>query len=223
MKKYEFTGKTINIGRIKLKQIRRLSDGLIGGWIQKESNLSHKDECFVYEDARVYDKARVMDNSAVFGNARVYDSAVIKDDALVSGNALVYGNVRVADSAEVCHDSRVSGDAVLTDSCTILGTSFIFGNASIGGNATVDGNTMVFGNAKVSGTASLFGVTVCSNMKITRPEDLATFSDGYDELVFTPGFIVINCRCYRTSGNFMKNRTWSAAKKSAIEAIINLF
>jgi hypothetical protein len=38
-KKYEFTGETLNFNGIILKRIRRISDKLIGGWIQSEDNL----------------------------------------------------------------------------------------------------------------------------------------------------------------------------------------
>jgi hypothetical protein len=48
-KKYEFTGETINLNGLILKRIRRISDKLIGGWIQSEDNL--------YED--MYLKTRV--------------------------------------------------------------------------------------------------------------------------------------------------------------------
>src|SRR5260370_620205 len=53
-KKYVFTGLTKMFGSIILHQIKRLSDGLIGGWIEKEANL-----------------AQVSGNAWVSGNARV--------------------------------------------------------------------------------------------------------------------------------------------------------
>lgn len=40
-KKYEFTGKTKKRFGRTLYQIRRIADGEVGGWIEKESNLSH--------------------------------------------------------------------------------------------------------------------------------------------------------------------------------------
>ena len=55
--------------------------GDVGGWIEKESNLS--------DDAWVYGDARVSGNAEVSGDARVYG------DALVSGNAEVSGNAQV--------------------------------------------------------------------------------------------------------------------------------
>ena len=87
-KKYEFTGKEINhFGRI-LKQIRRLSDGLVGGYIQSENNLSHNGDCFVYDNAKVFGKAKVS------GNAQVYGNALVSGNAWVNGNATATGLVQ---------------------------------------------------------------------------------------------------------------------------------
>ena len=64
-RKYEFTGET----RGALKRIRRLSDGLVGGWIESERNLDHEGKCFIY------------DSAVVSGSAVVRDSAVVCDSA----------------------------------------------------------------------------------------------------------------------------------------------
>jgi hypothetical protein len=82
MKKYEFTEEKSFDGII-LKRIKRLSDGLIGGWIQSEDNLSHNGNCFIYDNAFVYGNAEVSGNARVSGNAKV------------SGNAFVYGNAKI--------------------------------------------------------------------------------------------------------------------------------
>ena len=86
-KRWEFTGETkINFG-VTLKRIRasaefRLKCGIVirkgelGGWIEKESNLS--------------------------GNAWVSDNAWVSGDAWVSGNAEVYGNAEVKSSEDYC-------------------------------------------------------------------------------------------------------------------------
>ena len=54
--KYEFTGEE----KLGLRRIRRISDGEIGGGIEKESNLSQEGECWVYGDARVSGDTEVM-------------------------------------------------------------------------------------------------------------------------------------------------------------------
>ena len=38
-KKYEFTGETKEVFGRTLHRIKRLSDGLVGGWIESEDNL----------------------------------------------------------------------------------------------------------------------------------------------------------------------------------------
>lgn len=74
MNKYELTDVTKQIGDITLHQIRALKDfrdvkaGDLGGWIEKEENLSQKKD------------ARVSGNAGVFGDARVSGNASIKHD-----------------------------------------------------------------------------------------------------------------------------------------------
>ena len=75
MKKFEFTGetKTINLlfGTATLHRIRAVAKfgfveiGELGGWIEKEENLSHEENAWVYGDAKVYGNAKVDDNAEV--------------------------------------------------------------------------------------------------------------------------------------------------------------
>ena len=95
MKKYEFTGEIkLHLGKM-LHRIRAcvsfgdIAKGEIGGWIEKEENLSH------YGDAWVYGDACVSGNACVYGDARVSGDAWVYGDARVSGNACVYGNNRL--------------------------------------------------------------------------------------------------------------------------------
>ena len=84
MKKYELTEETVTVYGKTLYRIRAVRDfgsvktGEFGGYIEKEENLSHFDNAWVFDNARVYD------NAWVFGNAKVYG------DAWVSGNAEVF-------------------------------------------------------------------------------------------------------------------------------------
>ena len=99
MKKYEFTGEVKVKFGVTLKRIRALIDfgnvkkGELGGFIEKEENLSYAGDAWV------------SGNAEVSGNARVYGNAWVSGDAEVSGNAWVSGD------AEVSGNARVSGDA----------------------------------------------------------------------------------------------------------------
>lgn len=76
MKKYEFTGKTIQFNGYILRQIIRVKDKLVGGWIESELNLSQDGKCFVYGDAKVYENANVSGDASVSGNAIVFITPV---------------------------------------------------------------------------------------------------------------------------------------------------
>ena len=64
-KKYELTDNTINIDGITLHRIKALKDfsnvkaGDLGGWIEKENNLSQMDNAWIGGDAKVYGSAKV--------------------------------------------------------------------------------------------------------------------------------------------------------------------
>lgn len=93
--KIEMGGHTLY--RIKaLKDFGNVKAGDIGGYIEKEENLSQEGICWVC------DNAWVCNNAKVYGNAWVY------------GNALVCGNAKVCDNAWVCGDAKVYGDALIS-------------------------------------------------------------------------------------------------------------
>ena len=101
MKKYELTNEVKEIGDIKLYRIKALKNfmdvkvGELGGWIEKESNLSHDSNAWVCGDAKVC------------GDAWVYGDALVSGNAWVSGNAKVSGNAWVSGNAKVCGDAWV--------------------------------------------------------------------------------------------------------------------
>ena len=133
MKKFELTAEFVtNVFGKKLFRIKALvafgdvEKGELGGFIEKEDNLSHDGNAWVYGNARV------------FGNAQVY------------GNAWVFGN------AQVSGDARVSGDAWVYGNAQVYGNAWVFGNARVYGNAQVYGDARVSGNAQVSGDARVY-------------------------------------------------------------------
>jgi tetrahydrodipicolinate N-succinyltransferase len=136
-KKFELTDETIEHYGRTLHRIRALKDfgyvtkGELGGWIEKEENLSHDGTCWIFHKARVFDNAQVggnaevYDYARVYGNARVFDSARVRDHASVYGNACVHGRSWVWGSARVYDDTRVLGNAQVKDRAVISGTATI--------------------------------------------------------------------------------------------------
>ncbi|MEY8265122.1 hypothetical protein AALA79_01895, partial [Lachnospiraceae bacterium 64-25] len=80
MKKYEFTGETKKTGIFNNTTVRRIraiaafglvKAGELGGWIEKEENLSQDDTAWVCGDAEVYGNAKVYGDAKVCGDAEV--------------------------------------------------------------------------------------------------------------------------------------------------------
>ena len=146
-KKYELTKetKTLADGTV-LHRIRALRDiprhgveaGELGGWAEKESNLSQKDgDAWVYGDAEVYGDAWVSGEAEVYGNAKVYGNAEVYGNAWVSGNAKVRGDAEVYGEAEVYGDAEVSGNAKVYGDAEVYGDAWVYGNAEVCGDAEV--------------------------------------------------------------------------------------
>lgn len=179
MKKYELTDEFIINPYMKtLYRIRALIDfadvkkGDLGGFIEKEKNLSHEGNAWVYDDAQV------------FNNASVYDNAVIKHRASVCGHAKVYGNARVcedssvSDSVRIFDNSSVGGNACVTGRVYVFDNAYVSGNAYIHDEVRICGYAMVYGETYVCGKAMIGGVAkicdnvrICNNAKILNDHD----------------------------------------------------
>ena len=109
-----------------LRSFRNVKKGDLGGYIEKENNLSHADNAWVYDDARVSDNARVYDdawvsnNAQVFGNARVYDDVWVSSNARVSDNAHIFGYARVSGNSEISGNTRISNNARVYGNANII-------------------------------------------------------------------------------------------------------
>ena len=140
MKKYKLTDKTINFLGITLYQIEAIKDfgdvatGELGGFVEKECNLAHGGDAWVYGDAQVSGDARVYGDARVSGDAQVSGDAWVSGDAQVYGDAWVYGDAHVSGDARVSGDAQVSGDAWVSGDAQILTISNI---GSDGGTLTI--------------------------------------------------------------------------------------
>ena len=82
-KKYTLTTESIshfNKNSYRIKALVDFSDvkkGELGGFVEKEANLSHEGNAWVFGDAKVYGDARVYGNAWVYGDAEVYGDAKV--------------------------------------------------------------------------------------------------------------------------------------------------
>ena len=105
-KKYELTDEIIEYNGRTLHRIKALKDFSdvkkenLGGWIEKEDNLSQEGDCWIYGNAEVHGDDRIS------GNACVYDNSIICDNT-ISGNSII------------CDDASVYGNTILPNNAYI--------------------------------------------------------------------------------------------------------
>lgn len=177
--KYELTDEIIEVdGRI-LHRIRALRDignfvkaGDLGGYVEKEFNLSHIDNSWIYGKAKVYGNALIYDNAKILGNAIISGNAKIHDDAII------YGRARIFDNAEIYNYALIYGDALISNDACICGEAKVFDNAVVSGSAFVYGNVKVTDNTILTGYAK-----VCNNYDYKTIKGFGTFFRCLDGLV----------------------------------------
>ena len=86
----------IKLYRIKaIKSFSNVKVGDLGGYIEKEANLSHYGNAWAFDDALVFGNAEISDDVVISGNAKIWGDVVISGNALIYGNAEVYGNAKI--------------------------------------------------------------------------------------------------------------------------------
>jgi len=182
--KYEFTGETklVKVGNrdnIEVHRIRKLFDGKIGGWIEKESNLSHIGNCWVD------DNAIVCDNAEVSGDAWIRDNCIISGNAKVDFRITLYDNCTVSDNATLTGDSHIKGSLAVYENANVtLWNDGMKTSARIHGNAVISGDsTYIFGdNIDISGDVRIgMKVDIEDNTTISGHVKLGTFMEDIPE------------------------------------------
>ena len=167
MKKYRllasdtkvFFGRTLF--RIQaLNSFGDVQEGDLGGYIEKEKNLSHDGNAWVYNNAQVFDEARVYGNAKIFGNVKIFGNAKVYDNAGVRGNVQIYGDARVYGDAHISEDARIY------DNATVSGNAYVYDNAYVGGNS------WVFSDADILYIKGIGSTYPCITVCMTRDRKL---------------------------------------------------
>ena len=102
----------VTLYRIKaLISFGDIHEGDIGGFIEKEENLSNEGNAWVYGDAEVCGNAWVFGDAEVYGNAWIFGDAKVCGDAKVFGDAEVYGSTMVYGNVWLGDDAMIRDDA----------------------------------------------------------------------------------------------------------------
>lgn len=169
-KKYELTNETMNFHTlteegftdIKLYRIKALKDfgdvkaGDLGGFVEREENLSQEGTCWIYGEGIVAEDARV------------------EDDARVSGHSYIHGNVIIGCQATIIF-SRISGYSNIGDTTTVADCRM--DNVAVSGKTLIQASHLdhcciydsVVNCVEATGDIDVFGNIVIQNANITGP------------------------------------------------------
>lgn len=149
MKKYKLAEETRTIGKHVLHRIKALKSfdnvkkGELGGFVEKEDNLSHKGNCWVFNNAQVFENAQVYGNARLLENAQVYGNADVSDEVQVYGCARVYGYAKVYGNAEIYENTEIHGNAWVYDNAIICGNAEVTGSVKVNSYAFVCANALI--------------------------------------------------------------------------------
>lgn len=157
MRKYTLTNEVIIHNGHRLHRIRALKSfvnvkkGDLGGFVEKERNLSQEnDASWVYDNAKVYDCAIVCDNAKVLDEAEIFDSAVVCHNAWVIKNAKVFQHATILGDAVVSKNAKVFGTARIFDKAYIDDNAEVSGGAEVCGASLVEDNSVIKANTKIT-------------------------------------------------------------------------
>lgn len=123
---HTITYKNRTLHRIQaLKDFGNVEKGDIGGFIEKESNLSQEELCWIYNDAKVYGNAKVR------GHATIADNAVIKEKAFITGHSMIYRDATICGYAITQDNAIVGGTTTVNEYAIICGNAELFGDAKV--------------------------------------------------------------------------------------------
>lgn len=214
-KKYELTSKTLQYAGHTLHRIKALKDfgaikaGELGGWIEKEENLSQYGNAWVHDNAKVYGDAKVYDNAEIFGDARVRDKVEIFD------NAKVYGEVIVYDNAKVYGDAKIYGDAFVYDRANVYSNAKIYNEASVCGNACVYDYAEIYNDSHVFGDAE-----ICGHAKVCNNADYIVFKNFWSSgryFTWTRSNNMWTVGCFHGTGEELIKKAYSDSEISGRE------
>ena len=129
-KKFSLTATTRSLSGITLFQIKAemsfgsVSKGDLGGYVEKEANLSADGYAWIFGNAAVFGYARISGDAEVSGDAWIFG------DAAVSGNARIFGHAWISGDAAVSGDAEVSGNARVSAKASFTKGRFVGGDDS---------------------------------------------------------------------------------------------
>ena len=168
-----------------LKDFYNVKKGDKGGYIQGEWNLSQSGNCWVRDEAYVWQDAVVSEDATIRDEAKVYGDAIVRGDSEVHSTANVFEHAIIDDGAVVGYGATVKGHAHISEDAYICDQSIIRGNAKVLGDSRIRGFSEVYGNAVIKGDSSIsdssitdFAIIDGAKVLNSKVYDIAVIADG---------------------------------------------
>lgn len=159
--KYRLKMDDYNPGLWRVVALRDFGDvkkGDVGGFVSSKDNLSHRGNCWIY------DNAKVTGNAFVDGNAKIMDEACLSENASAVGDAEVRGRARLINHAWASGNVIIEDTAILSEAAEAHENAHIFENVWMSGHVTASGHAHIHGSVTLTGIASfLADADVASN------------------------------------------------------------
>ena len=128
----EWKGHTLH--RIRaLRDFGDIRKGDIGGFVENENNLSHKGNCWIYDDAKA------MDNSIMYDNSRICDKSELHDDSEM------YNYTRMYDYSELHNNSIMNDNSEMHDISKMYGNSIMYDDSEMYGDSELNNKAKLYG------------------------------------------------------------------------------
>ena len=196
--------------------------GDLGGWIEKEGNLSQANQCWVGGEAMVYGNARINNDAIVFDDAEVYGHARVFGNADIFGMAKVYGHAAVSGYAEISVHAKVCDDAMIHGDAKVHGAAEVYDNAQIFDRAEVYGTAKIYGNAAVCNSACIKG-----DAKVASRSDYTVFQNTWSsgrDFTYTKSNKMWKVGCFYGTGEELIKKAYKDSELSGkcYEMYVNL-
>lgn len=205
-----------------LKDFSDVKKGHKGGWVSGYHNLSHFGDCWISDDAKVYEGAFVFDNARISDYAEIYGYAQVYNEAKVWYHAKVYGDSNVYNFA------KIYGHAKIYDFVQIYEHCHIHDYVEIYGKVVICGHSCVNDYAKISGDVVINGNTViCGDAIIEDILDYTVFKNNWSSgryFTYTKSNKMWKVGCFYGTGEELIKRAYSDSKFSGkmYESCVNL-
>ena len=172
-----------------VRQIKRLNDDMLGGFIESEKNLSQEGKSWVSKDCLVYGNATVTDNASIESFSIVYGNTVISGDSRIMCHSQVYGSAKVCGSSIVKNSnvydyafinggriyncSKIYNYAKVMDCAIVTEASSVYDYATILQNVRIESSdvcnhAVISGNAHVRKKSLIHDCIICGDAIIAE-------------------------------------------------------